>query len=247
MIRIERIGMATLYCGLCEEIAPSLSSIAAVVTDGPYGKREDTKRGSRGRHDTSTTRLHGKGSPARDWPPVHGDDKPFDPTPWLKYPKVVLCGANYFSSRLPDSEKWIVWDKREETTRDDNADCELIWTNLKGAARIHRQLWRGICRRGEEAVSPAQPRLHPTQKPVALMDFCIEICRLKPGQTVLDPYMGSGATGVAAVRRGLAFVGIEYVEEYFETSLRRISEAVRQPNMFAPHPAPDQRQPETKP
>lgn len=226
------IGNCELWLGDCRDIVPTLGKVDAVVTDPPYGKRERTLRKTNGRTFSSTSRLHGRASEARDWPAVHGDDRPFDPSPWLSFPKVVLFGANHFSSRLPDASHWIIWDKREETSPDDNADCEMAWTNLKGPARIHRQLWRGICRRGEEAVSPAKPRLHPTQKPIALMDFCLRACRLDRGATVLDPYMGAGATGVAAARLGLRFIGIEFEPQYFETACERIEAAYRQPDML---------------
>jgi site-specific DNA-methyltransferase (adenine-specific)/modification methylase len=169
---------------------------------------------------------------SRDWPAIIGDDKPFDPALLLRYPKVVIFGGNHFGSRLPDASKWIVWDKREETTPDDNADCEMAWTNLKGPARIHRQLWRGICRRGEENVSTGASRLHPTQKPIALMEFCILQCKLQPASTILDPYMGSGPTGVAAVRRGHNFIGCEIEPAYFHTACKRIDDAQRQGQLF---------------
>lgn len=237
MSRVEHIGDAVLHLGDCRDMLPTLGPVDAVVTDPPYGVGERTDRKAKGRGSP----RNGRWVASQDWPALHGDDAPFDPTPWLAFPKVVLFGANHFGSRLPDASKWIVWDKREETAPDDNADCELAWTNLKGPARIHRQLWRGICRRGEENISGGGARLHPTQKPVALMDFCLQACRLPERATVLDPYMGAGATGVAAVRRGLRFIGCELEPLYFDTACRRIEEAYRQPRLFAdPEPKPVQ-------
>jgi site-specific DNA-methyltransferase (adenine-specific)/modification methylase len=239
MIREEIIGDARLILGDCRDILPTLGGVDAVVTDPPYGVRERTARKTNGRGRGG--RLQGGPAGSRDWPPIHGDDKPFDPAPWLAFPKVVLFGANHYAHRLPAATKWIVWDKREETTPDDNADCELAWTNLGGPARIHRQLWRGICRRGEENVSTGAARLHPTQKPIALMEFCIGACALPEGATVLDPFMGAGATGVAAVRRGLRFIGVEIEPMYFDTACRRVEEAHRQPRLFAePERKPEQ-------
>lgn len=234
MNRVETIGNATLYLGDCREILPSLPKIDAVVTDPPYGKKERTNRKSNGRDVLGKLKSNAAGW-AKDYPPVHGDDKPFDPAPWLEFPKVVLFGANWFSSRLPATSHWIIWDKREHTPPDDNADCELAWTNLPGPTRIHRQLWRGICRRGEENISAGEGRVHPTQKPIDLMAFCLQACRLKGGDLVLDPYMGAGATGIAAIRRGLKFIGIEIEPQYFDIACRRIGAASKQPDMFVEH------------
>jgi site-specific DNA-methyltransferase (adenine-specific) len=160
--------------------------------------------------------------------PVAGDDKPFDPAPLLGFKQVILWGANHFCDKLPGRPHWLIWDKREGTTQDDNADCELAWTNLKGPARIHRQLWRGMCRKGEENIAAGRNswRLHPTQKPIDLMSWCISQAGMP--HTVIDPYMGSGSTGVAAVRLGLKFIGVEVDEEYFEIACGRIEDAQRQ-------------------
>ncbi len=240
MVESVQIGGATLYCGDCREIAPSLTGIAAVIADPPYGVGEQTNRKSKGRGRNSGRLQGGHWVDSKDWDPVIGDDEPFDPSPWLAYPKVVLFGANHYSDRLPGSSCWLVWDKREESGPDDNADCEIAWTNLKGVARIHRQLWRGVCRRGEENVATGAQRLHPTQKPIALMSRAIELCKLRPGDTVLDPYMGSGPVGIAAVRRGLRYVGIEKDRRYFDVARRRIEEAGRQTDMFVAAPKPVQ-------
>lgn len=238
MSRIETIAEGvTLYLGDCHEIMPTLGKVDAVVTDPPYGKGERTNRKSNGRDVSGRLKSNAAGW-AKDWPPVQGDDKPFDPSACLKYPKIVLFGANWFSSRLPDASQWIIWDKREQTGPDDNADCEMAWTNLGGPTRIHRQLWRGICRRGEENIASGEGRVHPTQKPIELMAFCLDACRLPPKATVLDPYMGAGATGVAAVRRGLQFAGIEIEPIYFDTACQRIAAATKQQDMFIEKPKP---------
>jgi site-specific DNA-methyltransferase (adenine-specific) len=226
--RIETIAEGVvLYLGDCREILPTLGKVDAVVTDPPYGVKERTSRQSNGRGKNRHDK--GKNVGSRDWRPVHGDDEPFDPSPWLGFPKVVLFGANHFASRLPDRACWFVWDKRDGTTSDDNADCELAWTSFKSPARLHRQLWRGICRRGEENIVHGFGRVHPTQKPVELMSRAIDLCKLPPSARILDPYMGSGTTGVAAVRDGYRFFGIEIDEEYFDVARRRIEDELRRP------------------
>ena len=181
----------TIFCGDCREVLPTLENIELILADPPYGIGERTKRASNGR---------GKGGfrfiESRDWPEVVGDDEAFDPTHLLPYSKVILWGANHYCDRLPGSSHWLIWDKREETGPDDNADCEIAWTNLKGPARMHRQLWRGICKRGVENIAIGWAIEHPTQKPIALMKFCIE--QAKGDGLICDPYFGSGTTLRAA-------------------------------------------------
>ena len=225
MSRIETIGAATLYLGDCREILPTLGKVDAVVTDPPYGIAYRSQRGADRRP------LKGIRTIGHEWQPIAGDDAPFDPSPLLRFPKIVLFGANHYSERLPSSSSWIIWDKRDGVLSDDNADCEMAWTNLRGVARIHRQLWKGICRAGEENIAIAGSKVHPNQKPIGLMKFCIQRCG-DDVQSVLDPFMGSGTTGVAAVKLGRKFIGIEIEPKYFDIACRRIEEADRQKDLF---------------
>lgn len=227
------IGNATLYLGDCREVLPTLDNGHAVISDPPYGICTNTDRtGRRGQ-------LASHGMLPREltiaYSPIIGDDSPFDPAHLLGFKTVVLWGANHYCHRLPGSSHWLVWDKREHMSSDDNADCELAWTNIRGPARMHRQLWRGLYRRGEENISRARGTLswhaHPTQKPVDLMSWCIAQAG-KP-LTVIDPYMGSGATGVAAVRAGVKFIGIEIDPSYFEIAKQRIEIEQSQRRLFA--------------
>jgi site-specific DNA-methyltransferase (adenine-specific) len=215
-----------LYLGDCREIAPALCHNVAVVTDAPYGI--NYRKGSSG------ARLR-VGRPGTNAPikrldqVVTGDNEPFDPTQWLEFPEIILWGANHFSSRLPESASWLVWDKRDGMASNSFSDCELAWSNLGGPARLFSYLWNGICRAGEK-----EPRCHPTQKPVELMRWCLTFVK---GRDILDPYMGSGTTGIAAVKDGRRFVGIEIERKHFDTACRRISEALKQPDMFVDKPA----------
>jgi site-specific DNA-methyltransferase (adenine-specific) len=226
--RVE-IGDAVLYRGDCLEILPTLGKVDAVVTDPPYGIGYRSQRGADRRL------MKGVRTIRHEWDAIVGDDKPFDPSPWLQFGKVVLFGGNHFSERLPSSAAWIIWDKRREVLPDDNADCEMAWTNLKGVARIHRQLWKGICREGDENIGISGSKVHPTQKPVALMRFCIE--RIGEAETILDPFMGSGTTGVACAKMGRKFIGIEIEPRYFDIACKRIEDAYKQPDMFIAPPA----------
>lgn len=221
------MGNATLHLGDCHELT---LEVDAIVADPPYGI---------GLNDMCSTYrdryLYNNGKPPlkRDMPYlVHGDDKPFDPAPWLAFHKVILWGGVHFAQRLPESRCWLVWDKREGTASDNQSDCEIAWTNLPGPARLFSHLWRGMARRGEENVS-REPRCHPTQKPIALMAWCLDLCKLAPNSLVCDPYMGSGTTGVAAVRAGHRFIGVEIEPRHFDTACKRIEQAQRQQRLFA--------------
>jgi site-specific DNA-methyltransferase (adenine-specific) len=142
--------------------------------------------------------------------------------------KIVLFGANHFSARLPTSGKWLIWDKivfPESYGKFSFSDCEIAWTNIKGAARIYKQLWQGCRRHGE---SNKEGKLHPNQKPIALMTWVMDEIKVPLGATVCDPYMGSGTTALACIRTGRKFVGIEKDPQHFETAVKRIRHEVSQ-------------------
>lgn len=121
----------------------------APVTDQPYGmnyKINARSWNNEGLDGLKPFRMEKK-------PGIIGDDQPFDPAPFLVYRKVAFFGANKCAHALPAGGRWIVWDKRRDSKPDDHSDCELVWTNVPGADRIHRQKWRGIVREGEENIS----------------------------------------------------------------------------------------------
>jgi len=136
----------------------------------------------------------------------------------------AFFGGNYFT--LPPTSCWLVWDKLNG--KNDFADCELAWTNWPKAVRRLQWLWNGMIRQGNEE------RFHPTQKPLEVMKWVIELC--PKADSVLDPFMGSGTTGVAAIQLGRKFIGIERDERYFEIACKRIEQAVAQGQLFAPEP-----------
>jgi site-specific DNA-methyltransferase (adenine-specific)/modification methylase len=207
-------GNITLYCGDCLKILPTLEpgSADCVIADPPYGIGYSTGGGGGGFKNKDKGRYP-KTFTGDDL--VIGDDKPFDPAPILalNLPS-ILWGGNHYASRLPDSAAWLIWYKRFSPT--DFADCEIAWTNLGGVARVFRHLWNGGIRASEHGT----PRLHPTQKPVALMEWCLSF--LPDATTILDPYMGSGTTGVACIRTGRKFIGIEKHPPYFAIAVKRI-------------------------
>lgn len=203
-----------IYLGDCREVLPALPAPDLLLGDPPYGI------------DYHTSSSRSAACRSNDFAPVHGDDRPFDPAHLLGYPRAVLWGANHYADRLPASPSWIVWDKLDGLTskRDvgfnDSADCELAWTNLGGPARLYSHRWIGMLRASEP-----ERRVHPTQKPVALMAWVISWAT-QPGQLVLDPYMGSGTTLVAAKNLRRRAIGIEVVEAYAEIAARRLSQEV---------------------
>lgn len=213
MARIETIAEGvTLYLGDCREIIPTLPRPDAVVTDPPYGI------GINKSNRLSVSRGHG----GESW-----DDEPADLS-WLVPLGVpaIVWGGNYFD--LPPTRAPLVWDKNNAGR--DFADFEMAWTNLDMVAR--RIVMRPMNMDGGKE--------HPTQKPIEVMRWCVaylpDTCR-----TILDPFMGSGSTGVAAVKMGRKFVGIEISPKYFDIACRRVLEATKQPDMFiAPPPSAEQ-------
>lgn len=136
----------------------------------------------------------------------------------------VVWGGNYFD--LPAAQCFFVWDKQQPQNFS-LAMCEQAWTNRKGPAKLYRQSVLSYSKQ------------HPTQKPVELMAWCID--QMDGPQTILDPFMGSGTTGVACVQLGRKFIGIEREPKYFDIACDRIAKAVAQGRLFdAPQPQPVQ-------
>lgn len=204
-------------------------AIAAVQRHRNTAGRNTRTKGTAGN-------LHRTGF-AVEWPEgIAGDDEPFDPAPLIAAaPRVLLWGAHRFHERLPLGT-WLVWDKVPTGKVRDQGDGEAAWINDSPARpmRIYRLLWDGVCvgSAARHEVTAGRKRVHPTQKPEALMSWCLEQLRLQPSSTILDPYMGAGSTGVAALRAGHRFVGIEKELLYFDTACRRVEEAQRQGDMF---------------
>ncbi len=208
-----------IYHGDCRGILPTLdvASVDLVLTDPPYGVNERCDRKGRKR---------GALAPCNDFPQILGDDRPFDPTPLLRFRRLVLFGANHYADRLPPSASWLVWDKLAGLTSkralgfNDNADAELIWTNIGGPVRLLSHRWMGALKASEST----ERRIHPTQKPVALMRAIVEQWT-KPGDLVFDPYMGSGPVARACRETGRRYLGIELVEAYVQAAIQRLQQS----------------------
>ena len=217
----EKAGIV-IYHGDSRELWSLGCSADACITDPPYGVSERTERASAGRGGPKGGKSgKGKFITANDFPPIYGDSTPFNPWPWVSMKRVVLFGANHYAPKLPPSPTWIVWDKRCGLAENDNADCELAWVKDAGPARIVRHYWNGMTRESEVN----EPRVHPTQKPVAVMQWIISRYA-EPADIVLDPYLGSGTTLVAAKKLKHRAIGIEIEEKYCEIAAKRLSQEV---------------------
>ncbi len=203
----------TLYQGDCREVLPTLGKVDAVVTDPPYGI--GAGRMNFGKWRTSAMERGDWDAIAPNLAPVMEIDAPS-----------IIWGGNYFP--LPPSRAFLIWNKGAGFRGRDFAECEQAWCSFDANARVFDfdPLARGAYRDKE----------HPTQKPVEVMKWCLGF--VADAKTILDPFMGSGTTGVAAVKLGRKFIGIEIEPKYFDIACRRISEALKQPDMFIERPAP---------
>lgn len=205
-------GSVRLWNADCLDILPTLQGVDAVVTDPPYGIGADKGQSAR------ANKQHGKAwAPTKDYGDLVWDSAPAS-AEQIEHCRAiskwqVFFGGNYFE--LPPARCWLVWDKLNG--ENDYADCELAWTNLDKAVRRIQFLWHGMLR-GEKG-----DREHPTQKPVEVMRWAISHLP-QDAHAIADPFMGSGTTGVACVRTGRKFLGIEKEPKYFDIARRRISD-----------------------
>jgi site-specific DNA-methyltransferase (adenine-specific)/modification methylase len=207
-VRIEKIGLATLYLGDCREIAPTLERPAAVITDPPYGISTWNDRGSNKSLSFNKKDFEWDKKPTSNVMEVFfGYNVPF-----------VCFGYNHLVDVLKPTKGLLIWDKNIRGMHFN--DCEVAGVfNSREACRIFSH-------------SVEHDKEHPTQKPVSLMRWCIQQAKVPDGGTILDPYMGSGSTGVAAVQMRHPFIGIEMEPKYFDIACRRIEEAQRQGDLF---------------
>lgn len=203
-------GGITIYHGDCREMLLGLSGIGSVLTDPPYGISHKSGGGTGGKWHNVRHQGH----------TVRGDNVPFDPSLilGLRVP-TIMWGANFFSNRLPGAG-WLVWDKRPgiEEMKFNRSDAELAFFSESKTVKTFRHLWHGLCRATEVG-----QHLHPTQKPVALMAWCLSFL---DDDIILDPFMGSGPTLHAAKELGRKAIGIELEERYCEIAAKRLSQEV---------------------
>lgn len=210
-VKEERIGPHRLFLSDNRDVLPIISSVDACVTDPPYGI--GIGRMQRGKWASAALG-------ASQWDDVAPDLSILPNVP------AIVWGGNYFN--LPPSRAFLVWDKGAGFRGRDFAECEMAWCSFDANARVfsYDPLARGDYR----------GKVHPTQKPVALMEWCLGF--LPDAKTILDPFAGSGTTGVACQKLGRTFIGIEKDPDYFAIMCKRIDEAMRQPDLFIAPPTP---------
>lgn len=213
-------GRVRLYCEDCREVLPTLARADAIITDPPYGI-------SFAAQPTKWQRLAGKMAEAWDDSTV--------PDVVLALPSLTqICaiwGGNYYP--LPCTRGWLMW--RKPDAPPSMAHGELAWTNIDQNLRVID--W-SISATNSERVG------HPTQKPIRVMAWTMDQVRVEDSATVLDPFMGSGTTGIACLRTGRNFIGIEKDPAHYATALDRIKRELAQGQLFKPEaingPSPTQ-------
>ena len=204
-------GTATLYLGDCLEILPTLDGVDAVVADPPYGISLDCQKEASG------------GIGRQEFDPIIGDNEKFNPIPFMGFEDVILFGCNHFCDSIPPLiGQWYFWDKTLQNNGCRIAEGEFLWHKKGTKPRAFRHLWSGAYRASESG----QTSVHPSQKPIALLAWCLDVARLPTGATVLDPYMGSGTTGIACLRTGRNFIGIEIDPKHYATACDRMAREI---------------------
>ena len=245
VIRVERIGDATLYLGDCREILPTLSGVDAVVADPPYGipHKFGIQRQNDGGRRTLQFEWDGPGVMETVFDAV-------DKSARLGMAHFWWCGlhqASGIADRLMASgmvPKPAAWVKECPAP----AGFGTWWPSgfEIGVYAYRSGAWFGDTdkKRSNVFVSDSyrfgQPGkvAHPTQKPLGMMERIVGAI-VAPDACALDPFMGSGTTGVACAKLGRRFIGIEIEKRYFDIACRRIEDAYKQADMFvarAPNP-----------
>lgn len=242
-MRVETIGDATLYLGDCMEILPTLGKVDAVVTDPPYLNLQGgavLPQGGVGVRKRESTTLGDEWSAHLAWAPLA--------QALASKGLIVFCShqgvcetreafaqcksialLTWYKRNTPAAMKWVP-----------RHTAEFAWVLVTGGGlEWHRldttvidvpNLNAGCISTGERLTNPDGSVAHPSQKPLQLMQWMLGV----GAASVLDPFMGTGTTGVAAAMRGTKFIGIEREPKYFDIACRRIEQAANQGQLFAP-------------
>jgi len=214
MLEINKI-----YCGDCLKIMKELpdKSIDLILTDPPYGINENNKKRTQ-RGNLANPINYGEFT----WDKKRVSKDYF--TEMFRVSKnQIIFGGNYYTDyNLPRSSCWLIWDKVNETKH--FSDCELAWTSFKTAVRKFTWRWDGFL---QEDMKHKEKRVHPTQKPLALFEWCVYKYS-DEGNLILDPFIGSGTTAVACIRTKRNFIGIDKEPKYVDIANKRIYYALQQ-------------------
>ena len=248
MSDVVQIGDATLYCGDCLEILPTLPKVDAVITDPPYSSGGMV----RGDRQAATSAKYQHGDTVKTMAEFSGDTR--DQRGWVEWCAIWLGRCRRITAaggaiatftdwrQLPSSTDALqaagvvwrgvaVWDKANAIPQPNSfrAQCEFITWGTNGPRDVDYAggAYPAGCLRFESPKS----RQHITEKPVEVMDWLVSI--VPAAGVVLDPFMGSGTTGVAAINSGRKFIGIEIERKYFDIACERIDNAYRQKRLFA--------------
>jgi site-specific DNA-methyltransferase (adenine-specific)/modification methylase len=221
-----QIGNATLYMGDCMDVLPTLGQFDAVITDPPFGV---------GNFVQTTGSLRGRGAEmgkAVEWNELAPPPEFFALIQSMSKHRIIW-GANFFNC-FEDRGGAIIWDKAQPMPNFSKADIASCTHFQK--TEIVRIPWTNF------TVARMAETDHPCERPVELYDWCINYLP-KPINSVLDPFLGSGSCGIAAIRAGRKFIGIEREERYFDIACQRIEQAVAQGQLFEPEPKKQVQQP----
>ncbi len=219
------IGNCRLIHGDCREVLPLLPAHDLLLTDPPYGIGADKGKAVKARSFNGSKPIPSMHCPDDEW----DDERPESDLLRLcvaAAPVAIVWGGNYFADLLTPQGRWLWWDKCQ--TMPSYGDGELAWTNLP------QKTPKRIVYANNKLFADRVERFHPTQKPEPVIRWCLSFA--PSAQTVLDPFMGSGTTGVACAQLGKAFTGIERERKYFDIACERIARAQAQGTLLPPEP-----------
>ena len=215
-------GTVRLWLGDCLDVMATWPDSTEIVSDVPYGLE----------YDSSASSQRG----ITPFPMIGGDDKPFDAAPILRFRDALIWSLPQLTLNVPHCGAWYAWDK---ITRNDYgcriSEYEYCWHRRATKTRGIRHMWSGAYRDSERG----EKRKHPNQKPIEVMQWSLQWVT---GHIIADPFMGSGTTGVAAVRLGRSFWGVELDPGYFESAKKRIQDELRRVAFLEGNAEPKQQQ-----
>lgn len=206
IVTVSKNKSHKIFIGSCSDFMAELKKCDCVVTDPPYGIAYKSPTGS-----AMTQRG--------DYKVIANDDKDYDPAILFEISeKIITWGGNHYANKLPNSAGWLVWDKRDGEQINNNSDCELAWTNMINSARMFHHRWNGMIKASEHG----KRRIHPTQKPIALFEWALDIC--SAGEKVAEPYLGSGSCLIACDKTNRSCVATEIDLDFAAATIKRLIE-----------------------